>query len=184
MEQENIIYILVFLFYVVSIFYFLVFRPKGLFRKGFNKDTIDSFSKLGLTLKQDKVSIEGIRLIFQGIYKKHTVRIDSSYLRGFKAFYRVSITYKVNSKLKDHKQVLKNLNKKLKEQGYKNSNSHWVADSLSLAWEIRLSKLNFQDFKTKLDEAIELVNQNNFSPLGSSDDETQFGIDWDKSESK
>jgi len=184
MEQENIIYFSAFLFYIIFLFYFLSIRPKGLFRKGFNKNTINSFSKLGIHLKQDKISIREISLIFKGIYKEHTVRIDSSYLWGFKAFYRVSITYKVNSKLKDHKKVINQLNKKLLDQGYKNPNSNWVADSLSLAWEIKLSKLNFQDLKAKLDEAIELVNQNNFSPLGSLNDETQFGIDWDESESK
>lgn len=177
MEPEAFLFIA----FILALLYFAIIWPKAMFRKIFNKNTIESFSSLGLNLIQDKASINGISLIFKGICKNHTTKIEANYMRGSTFFYRVSITYKVKTNLEEHKKVVKQLNQKLIS---KNPNNSWLADTLHLAWDLKLTKLNFEDLKKRLDVAIDLVNQNLFESLGSQNDETQFGLDWDKSESK
>ena len=177
MKTEAILFTILMVIWPIFLFFMIKIRPKMLFKKNLNYSVIQSLRSIGI----NQVFDSGKEYRFKGIYKDHTISLIAKKNTAIKAYISVLITYKVESSVKEHIHRIEILNKELKSFPLINNlSSKWIADGLNLGWDIRFDAINYKDLKNKIDQAISLVTENNFQPLGSLNTKTQFSSDFEK----
>lgn len=177
MKTEALIFTLLMVIWPIFLFWLISIRPKQLFRKYLCNRTIQSLKSIGI----NQVFNSGSEYRFKGIYKKHTIGLTAKKNTAIKAYISVSVTFRVESTVEEHFIRINPLNNRLiKLPIIDDSTSKWVADELIIGWELPFNAINYNDLKNKLDQTIDLVNENNFQALGSLNTKTKFKFDWDK----
>ena len=159
---------------LLSYYYIL---PTYLFKKHIDPEIIGTLKANGYKLNQWKKG----KFEIKGKHNGHTVAIDLWKENGIIFFLRISVVYKVDSSPEEHRSYVEKLNSKLRNSGTPtNPNSYWVADQLNLAWNMKYFGFNYEVLVSKIEELINMVNEEGFNPLQSEIQSIEFGKKWDE----